>query len=89
MQTNMRDYSTLRFDTNQSKGTALLLLLYTYYQYFICNNIYPLFYRCGDILLSVNEHSLHNVTHSKAVELLKMADGAVTLTVVSWPGTIV
>lgn len=45
--------------------------------------------KCGDILLSVNEHSLHNVTHSKAVELLKMADGAVTLTVVSWPGTIV
>lgn len=30
-----------------------------------------------------------NVTHSLAVDLLKQADGAVTLTAVSWPGTIV
>lgn len=47
------------------------------------------FFRCGDILLSVNQHSLVNVTHSLAVDLLKQADGAVTLTAVSWPGTIV
>lgn len=45
--------------------------------------------KCGDILLSVNQHSLVNVTHSLAVDLLKQADGAVTLTAVSWPGTIV
>ncbi|XP_061182672.1 ligand of Numb protein X 2-like isoform X2 [Saccostrea echinata] len=45
--------------------------------------------KCGDILLSVNQHSLVNITHSRAVDLLKQADGAVTLTVVSWPGTIV
>ncbi|XP_021368097.1 ligand of Numb protein X 2-like [Mizuhopecten yessoensis] len=45
--------------------------------------------KCGDILLSVNEDSLQSVTHTKAVDLLKMADGAVSLTVVSWPGTIV
>ncbi|XP_060078546.1 E3 ubiquitin-protein ligase LNX-like [Ylistrum balloti] len=45
--------------------------------------------KCGDILLSVNEDSLQGVTHTKAVDLLKMADGAVALTVVSWPGTIV
>lgn len=47
------------------------------------------YFRCGDILLSVNQHSLVNVTHSLAVDLLKQADGAVTLTAVSWPGTIV
>ena len=46
-------------------------------------------FRCGDILLSVNEDTLQSVTHANAVDLLKMADGAVTLTVVSWPGTIV
>lgn len=55
----------------------------------ISNFLVTYIFRCGDILLSVNEHNLHNVSHSKAVECLKMADGAVTLTVVSWPGTIV
>nr|XP_022322951.1 ligand of Numb protein X 2-like isoform X3 [Crassostrea virginica] len=45
--------------------------------------------KCGDILLSVNQHSLVNVTHSLAVDLLKQADGAVALSAVSWPGTIV
>ncbi|CAG5128988.1 unnamed protein product, partial [Candidula unifasciata] len=45
--------------------------------------------RCGDILLTVNEHSLRAITHTAAVEILKHVDGAVTLTVVSWPGTAV
>ncbi|GAB1607489.1 E3 ubiquitin-protein ligase LNX-like isoform X1 [Argonauta hians] len=45
--------------------------------------------RCGDMLLSVNEHSLKHVTHADAVTLLKNAAGYVTLTVVSWPGTFV
>ncbi|KAL3842316.1 hypothetical protein ACJMK2_020346 [Sinanodonta woodiana] len=45
--------------------------------------------KCGDIILSVNEHSLVSVTHTRAVELLKTIDGAVTLAVVSWPGTVV
>ncbi|XP_067654902.1 ligand of Numb protein X 2-like isoform X1 [Haliotis asinina] len=44
--------------------------------------------KCGDMIMSVNEHSLQNIQHSKAVEILKLIDGAVTLTVVSWPGTL-
>ncbi|XP_025084827.1 ligand of Numb protein X 2-like isoform X2 [Pomacea canaliculata] len=45
--------------------------------------------KCGDILVSVNEHSLHQVTHASAVEILRQVDGAVTLSVISWPGTVV
>lgn len=45
--------------------------------------------RCGDMILRVNNTSLDNVTHSKAVEILKCATGAVSLSVVSWPGTLV
>lgn len=45
--------------------------------------------KCGDILLSVNDQSLRSVAHSAAVAVLKLADGAITLSVVSWPGTIV
>lgn len=45
--------------------------------------------RCGDILLTVNEHCLQQITHAVAVEILRQVDGAVTLTVVSWPGTVV
>lgn len=45
--------------------------------------------RCGDIIQSVNGHSLVNITHSNAVGLLKSIKDTVTLTVVSWPGTVV
>lgn len=45
--------------------------------------------KCGDILLSVNNHSLGLSSHAAAVDVLKQVDGAVTLTVVSWPGTVV
>ncbi|GFS01024.1 ligand of Numb protein X 2 [Elysia marginata] len=45
--------------------------------------------KCGDILLSVNDQSLRSVAHSAAVAVLKLADGAITLSVVSWPGTVV
>ncbi|XP_059172082.1 E3 ubiquitin-protein ligase LNX-like [Physella acuta] len=45
--------------------------------------------KCGDILLSVNEHNLRTISHAAAVEILKHIDGAVTLSVVSWPGTVV
>nr|KAG5699198.1 hypothetical protein BaRGS_012719 [Batillaria attramentaria] len=45
--------------------------------------------KCGDIIVSVNEHSLQQVTHTMAVEILKHVDGAVTLTVISWPGTVI
>jgi hypothetical protein len=47
------------------------------------------FYRCGDMILSVNNTSLEKVAHAKAVEILKQATGAVSLRVVSWPGTMV
>jgi len=46
-------------------------------------------FRCGDMILSVNNISLENVTHSKAVDVLKHATGAVSLRVVYWPGTAV
>lgn len=46
-------------------------------------------FRCGDMILSVNSVSLECVTHSKAVDVLKHATGAVSLCVVSWPGTAV
>lgn len=45
--------------------------------------------KCGDIILTVNEYSLRSSTHQAAVDILKQVDGAVTLSVVSWPGTIV
>ena len=45
--------------------------------------------RCGDVILSVNGVSLDVVSHSKAVEILKQATGAVSLRVVSWPGTVI
>ena len=47
------------------------------------------FSRCGDVIVSVNEHGLEKVTHTVAVEILKQVDGAVMLTVTSWPGTVV
>ncbi|KAL4225196.1 PDZ domain binding [Mactra antiquata] len=45
--------------------------------------------KCGDMILSVNNTSLDNITHIKAVEILKHATGAISLRVVSWPGTVV
>ncbi|XP_013397282.1 E3 ubiquitin-protein ligase LNX isoform X3 [Lingula anatina] len=45
--------------------------------------------RCGDTILSVNGQCLQNMTHAGAVGLLKSLKGTVTLTVVSWPGTVV
>ncbi|GFN74224.1 ligand of numb protein x 2 [Plakobranchus ocellatus] len=45
--------------------------------------------KCGDILLAVNDQSLRTISHSAAVAILKLADGAITLSVVSWPGTVV
>ena len=58
----------------------------------LCLKICMIFYcpfRCGDMILSVNNISLENVTHSKAVDVLKHATGAVSLRVVYWPGTAV
>ncbi|KAF5399768.1 Ligand of Numb protein X 2 [Paragonimus heterotremus] len=45
--------------------------------------------RCGDLLLSVDQHALTDVSHAHAVALLKQCTGDVRLRVVSWPGTIV
>ncbi|KAF8565936.1 hypothetical protein P879_05850 [Paragonimus westermani] len=45
--------------------------------------------RCGDLLLSVDQHALTDVSHAHAVALLKQCTGDVKLRVVSWPGTIV
>ncbi|XP_061086317.1 E3 ubiquitin-protein ligase LNX isoform X1 [Conger conger] len=44
--------------------------------------------RCGDILLEVNGKSTWGMTHSMLVRLLKELRGRITLTVVSWPGSL-
>ncbi|KAK7085131.1 PDZ domain binding [Halocaridina rubra] len=43
--------------------------------------------RCGDRLLSVDNHSLESVQHAVAVNLLKQAGQRVHLEVISWLGT--
>ncbi|KAJ8397516.1 hypothetical protein AAFF_G00437920 [Aldrovandia affinis] len=44
--------------------------------------------RCGDILLEVNGKSTWGMTHSVLVRLLKELRGRITLTIVSWPGSL-
>ncbi|XP_047230528.1 E3 ubiquitin-protein ligase LNX isoform X2 [Girardinichthys multiradiatus] len=44
--------------------------------------------RCGDILLEVNGTSTWGMTHSALVRLLKELRGRITLTIVSWPGSL-
>ncbi|MEQ2229213.1 E3 ubiquitin-protein ligase LNX [Ilyodon furcidens] len=44
--------------------------------------------RCGDILLEVNGKSTWGMTHSALVRLLKELRGRITLTIVSWPGSL-
>ncbi|KAF3835126.1 hypothetical protein F7725_027684 [Dissostichus mawsoni] len=44
--------------------------------------------RCGDILLEVNGTSTWGMTHTALVRLLKELRGRITLTIVSWPGTV-
>ncbi|KAJ8277108.1 hypothetical protein GJAV_G00071560 [Gymnothorax javanicus] len=44
--------------------------------------------RCGDILLEVNGKSTWGMTHSMLVRLLKELRGRITLTIVSWPGSL-
>ncbi|GAA55481.1 ligand of Numb protein X 2 [Clonorchis sinensis] len=45
--------------------------------------------KCGDILLSVDQYPLMDISHAHAVALLKHCTGEVKLRIVSWPGTIV
>ncbi|XP_051511408.1 E3 ubiquitin-protein ligase LNX-like isoform X1 [Myxocyprinus asiaticus] len=44
--------------------------------------------RCGDILLEVNGTSTWGMTHTSLVRLLKELRGRITLTIVSWPGSL-
>ncbi|XP_034036398.1 E3 ubiquitin-protein ligase LNX isoform X2 [Thalassophryne amazonica] len=44
--------------------------------------------RCGDILLEVNGTSTWGMTHTALVRLLKELRGKITLTIVSWPGSL-
>ncbi|XP_051731308.1 E3 ubiquitin-protein ligase LNX isoform X3 [Ctenopharyngodon idella] len=44
--------------------------------------------RCGDILLEVNSKSTWGMTHTALVRLLKELRGRITLTIVSWPGSL-
>lgn len=43
---------------------------------------------CGDILLEVNAKSTWGMTHTALVRLLKELRGRITLTIVSWPGSL-
>ncbi|XP_041648311.1 E3 ubiquitin-protein ligase LNX isoform X3 [Cheilinus undulatus] len=45
--------------------------------------------RCGDILLEVNGKSTWGMTHTALVRLLKELRGRITLTIVSWPGSLI
>ncbi|XP_055800188.1 E3 ubiquitin-protein ligase LNX-like isoform X2 [Salvelinus fontinalis] len=44
--------------------------------------------RCGDTLLEVNGKSTWGMTHTALVRLLKELRGRITLTIVSWPGSL-
>ncbi|KAL1022587.1 hypothetical protein UPYG_G00029580 [Umbra pygmaea] len=44
--------------------------------------------RCGDILLEVNGKSTWGMTHTALVRLLKELRGKITLTIVTWPGSL-
>uniref|UniRef100_H3DJW3 Ligand of numb-protein X 1 n=1 Tax=Tetraodon nigroviridis TaxID=99883 RepID=H3DJW3_TETNG len=44
--------------------------------------------RCGDILLEVNGNSTWGMTHTALVRFLKELRGRITLTIVSWPGSL-
>ena len=44
--------------------------------------------RCGDILLEVNGKSTWGMTHTALVRFLKELRGKITLTIVSWPGSL-
>ncbi|XP_068176484.1 E3 ubiquitin-protein ligase LNX isoform X4 [Antennarius striatus] len=44
--------------------------------------------RCGDILLEVNGKSTWGMTHTALVRFLKELRGRITLTIVSWPGSL-
>ncbi|XP_063747219.1 E3 ubiquitin-protein ligase LNX isoform X3 [Eleginops maclovinus] len=44
--------------------------------------------RCGDILLEVNRTTTWGMTHTALVRLLKELRGRITLTIVSWPGSL-
>uniref|UniRef100_A0A8C4SGD3 Ligand of numb-protein X 1 n=1 Tax=Erpetoichthys calabaricus TaxID=27687 RepID=A0A8C4SGD3_ERPCA len=44
--------------------------------------------RCGDMLLEVNGKSTSEMTHSSLVRMLKELRGRITLTIVSWPGSL-
>ncbi|XP_054019399.1 E3 ubiquitin-protein ligase LNX [Dryobates pubescens] len=45
--------------------------------------------RCGDILLAVNGRNTSGMMHSCLARMLKELKGKITLTIVSWPGTLV
>ncbi|XP_049742854.1 E3 ubiquitin-protein ligase LNX [Elephas maximus indicus] len=44
--------------------------------------------RCGDILLAVNGRSTSGMLHACLARMLKELKGRITLTIVSWPGTL-
>lgn len=51
-------------------------------------DLHLLLHRCGDILLEVNGQSTWGMTHTALVRFLKELRGRITLTIVSWPGSL-
>lgn len=51
-------------------------------------DLHLLLHRCGDILLEVNGKSTWGMTHTALVRFLKELRGRITLTIVSWPGSL-
>ena len=45
--------------------------------------------RCGDLLVAINSVGVESALHVQIVSMLKQAGAHVTLTLVSWPGTVV
>ncbi|KAK6494239.1 E3 ubiquitin-protein ligase LNX isoform X1 [Huso huso] len=45
--------------------------------------------RCGDLLLEVNGKSTSGMTHFSLVRMLKELKGRITLSIVSWPGSLI
>ena len=46
-------------------------------------------FRCGDLLVAVDGESVEGLSHSEVVNMLRKDVNSVTLSVVSWPGTLI
>ena len=45
--------------------------------------------KSGDIILSVNDINLHNISHTDAIQYLKSVIGVMRLVIISCPGSLI